>query len=56
MVATNQNPFRQWALVKPDENGFHRTFPRWTFTLRERAWVDEISTNSAFRSGASKED
>ena len=40
MVSTNQNPFRQWALVKPDENG---NIPTVDLYFGGREWVDRIS-------------
>ena len=40
MVATNQNPFRQWALVKPDENG---NIPTVDLIFTSRDWVALIS-------------
>ena len=40
MVATNQNPFRQWALVKPDENG---NIPTVDLYFSGRVWVAQIS-------------
>ena len=40
MVSTNQNPFRQWALVKPDDNG---NIPTVDLYFAAREWVDEIS-------------
>ena len=40
MVATNQNPFRQWALVKPDDNG---NIPTVDLYFGKREWVDRIS-------------
>ena len=40
MVATNQNPFRQWALVKPDENG---NIPTVDLYFAGRAGVAQIS-------------
>ena len=42
MVATNQNPFRQWALVKPDENG---NIPTVDLYFAGREWVAGISTD-----------
>ena len=39
-MATNQNPFRQWALVKPDENG---NIPTVDLYFESRVWVDKIS-------------
>ena len=41
MVATNQNPFRQWALVKPDENG---NIPTVDLYFGGRDWVAQISS------------
>ena len=41
MVATNQNPFRQWALVKPDENGNIPTVD--LKSLQAAMWVAQIS-------------
>ena len=40
MVATNQNPFRQWALVQPDDNG---NIPTVDLYFGGREWVDQIS-------------
>ena len=40
LVATNQNPFRQWALVKPDDNG---NIPTVDLYFSGREWVDQIS-------------
>ena len=40
MVATNQNPFRQWALVKPDDNG---NIPTVDAYFSGRVWVGRIS-------------
>ena len=40
MVATNQNPFRQWALVKPDSNG---NIPTVDLYFGGRDWVDQVS-------------
>ena len=40
MVATNQNPFRQWALVKPDENG---NIPTVDLYFSSPEWVAQIS-------------
>ena len=40
MVATNQNPFRQWALVKPDDNG---NIPTVDLYFGGREWVDQVS-------------
>ena len=40
LVATNQNPFRQWALVKPDDNG---NIPTVDLYFGGREWVDQVS-------------
>ena len=40
MVATNQNPFAQWALVTPDDNG---NIPTVDLYFSDRPFVDRIS-------------
>ena len=39
-IASNQNPFRPWADVQPDDNG---NIPTVDLTFGGREWVDRIS-------------
>ena len=40
--ASNQNPFRPWADVPPDDNG---NIPTVDLEFTDRAWVDEVSVS-----------
>ena len=39
-IASNQNPFRPWADVQPDDNG---NIPTVDLAFGGREWVDRIS-------------
>ena len=41
-IASNQNPFRPWADVQPDDNG---NIPTVDLVFGGREWVDQVSVD-----------